>query len=273
MKTIIVPTDFSPVAANALNYAVNMALSINASILLFHTYQIPVTVTDTPLLMISVDDLKADAEKRLEHARQELEHVTSGRLKIYAEARLGNVTDELEEICRKIQPFAIVMGTTGHSAVERVIFGSNTLSVIRHISSPVICVPTGREFGTGIKKIGLASDFREVVETVPVDTIKLFVAQFNAALHVLNIHYQELPAELPEQSALLQTAFADLKPEYHFIEHKDIEQGVHEFAEKNNLDLIITIPKKHKLLEGIFKKSSTKQLIYHSHIPVMSLHN
>lgn len=273
MKTIIVPTDFSPVAVNALNYAMDMALSINASLTLLHIYQIPVAITDTPLIMVSVEELKADAEKKLDTTKLELERITGGKLKIYTEARLGNVTDELEEIGKKLQPYAIVMGTTGHSAVERVIFGSNTLSVIRHITWPVICVPTGKAYGAGIKKIGLACDFREVATTVPTDAIKAFTAQFNAEFHVLNIHFQELPQELPEQSALLQTALADLKPQYHFIQHKDIEDGIHEFAEKNNLDLIITVPKKHKLLDGIFKKSSTKQLIYHSHIPVMTLHN
>jgi nucleotide-binding universal stress UspA family protein len=250
-----------------------MALGINASLLLLHIYQIPVAITDTPLILVSVDDLKDDAEAKLDKMRRELEHVTSGKLKIYTEARLGNVTDELEEIGKKIQPFAIIMGTTGHSAMERVIFGSNTLSVIKHITWPVICIPVGKAYGTGIKKIGLACDFREVAETVPTEAIKSFAAQFDAEFHVLNIQYQDQQPELSEQSALLQTALQQLNPHYHFIRHKDIEEGIHEFAEQNNLDLIITVPKKHKLLDGIFKKSSTKQLIYHSHIPVMCLHN
>lgn len=273
MKTIIVPTDFSPVALNATNYAIDMALAINASIMLLHIYQIPVAVTDTPLILVSVDELKADAEKRLDLARQELERVTGGKVKIYTEARLGNVTDELQDIGLKTQPYAIIMGTTGHSAVERVIFGSNTLSVIKHITWPVICVPTGKAFGNGIKKIGLACDLREVAETVPAEGIKKFAAQFDAEFHVLNIHFDETPEVSSEQSSLLQTALSELNPQFHFIQKKDIEDGVHEFAETNNLDLIITIPKKHKLLEGLFKKSSTKQLIYHSHIPVMTLHD
>lgn len=273
MKTIIVPTDFSPVALNALNYAADMALSINASIMLLHIYQIPVAVTDSPMVMVSVDELKEDAEKRLQTAKQDLERVTAGKIRIYTEARLGNLTDELEELGQKIQPFAVVMGTTGHSAVERVIFGSNTLSVIKHITFPVICVPTGKALGAGIKKIGLACDLREVAETVPAEGIKKFAAQFQAEFHILNIHFEEKDKGASEQSSLLQEALNELNPRFHFIQHKDIEEGVHEFAEKNNLDLIITIPRKHKLLEGLFKKSSTKQLIYHSHIPVMTLHN
>lgn len=273
MKTIIVPTDFSPVALNAINYAADMALHINASLMLLHVYQIPVAVTDTPLIMVSVDELKDSAEKRLEVARQDIERVTGGKIKIYSEARLGNVTDELEDICKKIQPFAVVMGTTGHSAVERVIFGSNTLSVIQHITYPVICIPSGKSFGLGLYKIGFACDFREVIATTPFDTIKNFLAQFpSSSLHVLNVHYKER-ADLAEESALIQSALEEYKPQFHFIKNKDVEQGIHEFAETNNLDLIITIPKKHKLLDGLFKKSSTKELIYHSHIPVLCTHS
>ena len=43
MKTILVATDFSSVALNATNYAADMALAINADILLLHVYQIPVS--------------------------------------------------------------------------------------------------------------------------------------------------------------------------------------------------------------------------------------
>jgi len=43
MKTIVVATDFSAVALNAANYAVDMALAIKADILLLHVYQIPVS--------------------------------------------------------------------------------------------------------------------------------------------------------------------------------------------------------------------------------------
>jgi hypothetical protein len=93
-------------------------------------------------------------------------------------------------------------------------------------------------------------------------------------LYILNVDHDnhQFKADTPEQSALLHNQLGDLKPEYHFIVHKDLEDGINEFAEKNNLDLIITIPKKHKLLESLFKRSSTKQLVFESHVPVMCVH-
>lgn len=274
MKTIIIPTDFSPVATNAVNYGVDMALAINASVLLLHVYNIPVAYGDVPVALLSVDEMKKSAEENIARLKKDLEHLTSGKLKIYAETRMGNVIDELEDLCKKVQPFAVVMGSIGHSAVERTLFGSNTLTAIKHLTFPVICVPTGKEYGKGIQKIGLACDFREVAETTPVTEIKEIVKEFHAQLFVMNVDYENknFRPDTPEQSALLHTVLEEVHPEYHFITHKDIEDGINEFAEKNNLDLVIAIPKKHKLLQGLFKKSSTRQLVFESHVPVMCVH-
>lgn len=274
MKTIIVPTDFSSAALNATNYAADMALAIKANILLFHVYQLPLSVSDTPIVLLSVEEMKEGAENKLLQLKNDLEHITSGALEIQTEARMGNLADELEDCCKQTQPFAVVMGTRGHSAVERALFGSNTLKVIKHLSWPIICVPIGKEYGTGIKKIGLACDFREVKETIPVPVIRTLVKEFQAELHVLNVDHndQHFKEDTPMQSDFLHTAFEELNPQYHYIEHKDIEDGINEFTETNNLDIVITIPKKHKLLENLFKKRSTKQLVFESHVPVMCLH-
>lgn len=274
MKTIIIPTDFSPAADNAVNYGVDMALAIDASVVLLHVYNIPIALGDVPVALLSVDELKSAAETNIAQLKKNLEHVTSGKLKIYAETRLGNIVDELEEMTKNIHPFAVVMGTTGLSAVERTLFGSNTLTAIKHLTCPVICVPKGKEYGNGVQKIGLACDFKEVVETTPVAEIKEFVKEFHAQLFVLNVDYdnRQFNAETPQQSALLHTVLEEVHPEYHFITHKDIENGINDFAETHNLDLLIAIPKKHKLLDGLFRKSSTKQLVFESHVPVMCVH-
>ena len=274
MKTIIASTDFSPAATNATNYAADMALAIDASLLLLHVYQVPISFTDVPVVLVSVDELRKGAEDHLEQLKKNVEHITSGKLKVYTEIKMGDVVDELSLLSDHVHPFAIVMGTKGHTAIERALFGSNTLTAIKKLHWPVICVPPGKEFGKGIKKIGLACDFREVVKSTPTHAIKELVKEFNGELHVLNVDYdnRQFNSETPEQSALLHSMLEELKPQYHFIKCRDIEDGINEFADQNNLDLVIAIPKKHTLLEGLFKKSSTRQLVFESHVPVMCVH-
>lgn len=274
MKTIIVPTDFSPIATNAMNFAADMAVNINASLMLLHVYQVPVSMTDVPVVLVSAEELRKSSETKLEEIKDALTHITSGKIKVYTEARLGDVSDELEDVCKHIQPFAVIMGTRGTTGVERVLFGSTTLTAIRHLKWPVIVVPPGKEYGTGIKKIGFACDFEKVVESTPIQFIRNMVKEFGAELHVLNVDYEgrHFKPETPEESLMLHTLLEDLNPNYHFINHVDIEDGINEFIEENNIDLLITIPKKHKLLDSLFKHSSTKQLVTQSHVPVMCVH-
>jgi len=273
MRTILAPTDFSPIATNALHYALEMANAIKANLMLLHVYQVPVSYSDAPIVLVSVDELRKAAERKMEQVREVVRKVLHGDQKLYTETRLGNVTDELEAICEKIRPFAVVMGTKGASAFERVLFGSNALSAIRHLHVPVICVPPGKTFGKGIKKIGFACDCKEVVATTPTRIIRDLVKNFEAELYVLNVNTDGRDQEeKPEQTVLLETLLSDLRPVYFFLEHNDIEDAINEFAEKNNLDLIISIPKQHKLVDKLFKKSSTRQLVYQSHVPVMCIH-
>jgi nucleotide-binding universal stress UspA family protein len=184
------------------------------------------------------------------------------------------VLTEIEGVCEHVKPFAVIMGTKGASGVEKILFGSVTLTAIRHLVWPVIVVPPGKKYGKGIKKIGFACDFDKVVETTPVQFIKNMVKEFGAELHVLNVDHENkhFKPDTPEESLMLHTLLEELRPSYHFINNEDIEDGINEFADKNNIDLLITIPKKHKLLDNLFKPSSTKQLVTQSHVPVMCVH-
>src|SRR5437762_2857113 len=78
MKTIIVPTDFSTTSNNAVNYAVGLGREINCSILLFHAYQVPVSMTDVPIVLISVEDLQKNAETKMAEEKKSLEQTAGG---------------------------------------------------------------------------------------------------------------------------------------------------------------------------------------------------
>jgi nucleotide-binding universal stress UspA family protein len=276
MKTIIVPTDFSPTALNALNYALDMAKSIDANIILLNTWQAPVSYSDapvSPVTTISIDDIRKSSEQRLADLQQDVARVTGGNVKVYIEARLGNTVDVLEEMCASVRPFAVVMGSQGSSGIERLLMGSTTLSVIRHLRFPVIVVPPGTEYKE-IKKIGLACDFKDVVETIPVEYIRSIVSEFNAELHVLNVNRdgEKYDENAPLESAWLDSLLGGIKPNYYFVQRDDIVEGINEFSEKHNLDVVIVIPKKHNLIEKIFHKSRSKELVMTAHIPIVSIH-
>lgn len=273
MATLLVATDFSPISTNAMHYAVNLAQVIKAKILLVNVYQIPVSLTEAPMVMVSADELKSSSEEKLQQLKTSLDHITSGRIEVETFVSFGNVVDELNNICEKIKPLCVVVGTKGHTGLELVFFGSTTLAAIRKLVSPVICVPPGAEF-RGYRKIGFACDFEDVEHNTPASFINKFTRLFGAKLFVLHVDHEhkQFKAQGPDESMVLHSMLQESNPAYRYIEKKDIEEGINEFAESNNLDLLITVPKRHKRIERLFKTSDASQLVFHSHIPVMCVH-
>ena len=271
MKTILLPTDFSAAANNAANYAANMALAINAGLLLLHIYDIPVGYTEIPLL-IDPEELKKSAENEICKLREQLIRNTSGKIKIETSVNLGTFFNELESVCDTINPYAVVMGNQGTTTALRLLFGSHTVQAMKHLKWPLITVPNGTRY-SGIKKIGLACDFKKVIDETTIDETKLLVNDFNAELHVLNIERQKIyDPEFGFESGLLQVMLFGLKPRYHFFKSENIDEGIMEFTEKNNIDLLIMMPKRHSMLDKFIHRSHTKQLLLYSHVPVMALH-
>lgn len=276
MKTLVVPTDFSSVSVNAMNYAVDMAQAINAGIVLLHVYNVPVSFTDSPVspvTTVSIEEMKRTSEERLQELKKNLVTVTAGKVEIFTEARLGEIIDELEQICASVEPLAIIMGSHGATGLERMIMGSNTLTAIRHLKCPVIVVPPGTTYH-GIKKIGLACDFENVVQSTPVEYIKNIVREFGADLYVLNVQdiEQEDLEDAMMDTAYLDAMLEDVNPRYVQLTGKDVVESITSFAEHNNLDLVMVIPKKHRFIDSLFHKSASRELVTHTHIPIVSIH-
>jgi len=272
MKTILVATDFSPAALNAANYAADMALAINANLLLLHVYQLPVSYSEVPI-PINEGDFMEDAEKSINELKEQLSCRRGGKLHIDTEVRMGLFfRQELETVCEDIKPYTVVMGSQGTTAAEHLFFGSHTLYAMKHLMWPLIAVPPKASFSS-VKKIGLACNLNQVIDTVPFEEISILVNDFDAEMHIINIDKQDVyNPETDCESVLLLKMMAPLKPTYHFITNKNIDEGIIDFAEKNKIDLLMVLPGRHGLLKRLTHKSHTKQLILHSHVPVMAIH-
>jgi nucleotide-binding universal stress UspA family protein len=271
MKTIIIATDFSTAALNAANYAGDMAAVINADLLLLHVIPTVVTYTEIPVI-INNDEVLRNKESEINELKLQLLVRAKNKISITTEVRMGRFFYELEAVCENIKPYTVVMGSQGTTAAERFLFGSHTINAIKDLMWPLITVPPQSKF-CAIKKIGLACDFNNAAELTPVDEIKMLVKDFNAAIHILNTGKEKVfNPDIVFQSGLLQQMLKDLHPFYHFISDENTDEGIIDFAEKNNIDLLVVLPKRHSLLNKLIHKSHTKQFVLHSHVPVMILH-
>jgi nucleotide-binding universal stress UspA family protein len=273
MKTLIVPTDFSPVSVNAMNYALSLAKDVHAAVILFHAYQVPVAFSEVPVVTISLDEMKKQSDEKMLELKESVAHVTSGGVELRVHNVLGDTIEELEILCNAEKPFAIVMGTHGTGAFETMFLGSTTLSAINRLHVPVMIIPPGATFKP-VHRIGFACDYSQVAESTPIEEIKKWVSLFDAKLKVLNVDYnnRQFNPTVPMSLTKVHELLAPLNPDFHYIDDPDIEDGINAFAETHGIELLITIPKKHKLLDKIFQRSHTRTLAMHAHIPILAIH-
>jgi nucleotide-binding universal stress UspA family protein len=270
MNIILVATDFSTSATNAVEYASSLALTLNAELCLLHVSQIPMIIGDVPRKEEETE-INENAQGRLEELKKMVKLKTAGKVPVDIQLQVGDFNQELQLVCDELNPFLVVLGSQGGSPVERFFLGSHTVHAMRHLSWPLITVPLQVRFSM-VKRIGLAYDFEQDMNRFDFETLKSIVNAFQAELHVINIgKKKEIDATRVFEPALLEEKLKDLKPDYHFITGQDANAGILDFSEKNQMDLLIVLPGIHGLFENINHRSHGKQFILHSHVPVVSI--
>lgn len=274
MKRIIVPTDFSDTAKNAARYAVQLAASIpDATIILYNlTAKIAVGSDGSPLTE-DKNDRFIILEAALANLKTELSDLSPAPVELVVEEG-SSLTENLERYVRHHGIDLIIMGITGATRLEQIFMGSNALNVVNLGVCPVIIVPPAASYKP-VNKVLFACDLKDVASSVPVAPIKSVLNSFNPTVLVVNVdteHYVEVSEEYKAQRALLENMLQEYNPEFYFIRMYDFQDSISSFAADRNVDLILTIPKKHPFLAGLFKTSYTKKLAYHSHVPILAVH-
>ncbi len=271
MKTILVPTDFSDASKKALDYAISLAGLMQAKIILYHAYHIPVPTTEMPVMIISPEELEKNNSERLGLFKKEV--AKNAAVEIECITSPGFAVDEICEIALEKDVNLIVMGITGTSKLEHIILGSVTTGVLKDSKKPLLIIPDNATYKTP-KKIAFACDYHDPIGISHIQQLKYFVKLFDAELFVIHV-------ELPDEKILVKEAISGVRLEdelegishsLHFPTHTNIIDGLNEFQQSHQIDLLIMIPKKHSLISRIFHSSNTKQMAFHTHIPILALH-
>jgi nucleotide-binding universal stress UspA family protein len=260
MQTVIVPLDFSLVSLNAAEYAVKMlAGSYNTNLVLFHMYE--------------KKNEEEGANLQLLNFKNKLSENSPLRIESIA-VHGDDLINEIERVVHHRHAGLVVMGITGKTALEKVFIGSNTLKLVDKNVAPVLIIPPDARF-EGVKNVALTSDFNDVRMTTPSVPIKSVLQLFRPALHVVNVnsaHYVSITAEYQKEKAIIQQMFSEYSPEFYFIGMNNFFEAIEQFTKDKNIDILITIPRQHSFLERVFKGHHTKKLVYHSHVPVLAVH-
>jgi len=270
MQNILVPVDFSEISRHAAIYAIKLAAQLHVpKVILYHAYQAPLTI-DSPVAAVQLFDeaqLKKDSSAALQHFRSTIENECSPGcfLETYNEYNL--LINGVDEVCNLTNSKLVVMGITGGGALAEKIIGSNTVTVARNSTVPVVIVSKDTEFKP-FSSIVLLTDYHHTDENLPIQKIHWLLDQTHAKLQVLHVEKDKNVQQALQEIVLLK----DHNPSYHVVHSEHFTTGVEDFVNTNGADLIIIIPKDHAFFSSLFITSHTTQLAFHSKVPVLAIH-
>ena len=264
MKTIIAATDFSDIACNAVYYAAHLSASVGAKLLLYHAVETNAIVAEST--MINLGEYYADeALIKLKQLKTELIAFTDNSIPIEVKLRWGKADAEMAQLCYEEKPFVLVMAATRKNSLDRFLTGSRTVNVSRQCEAPLLLIPENVSFKK-IKTIAIATDFKKVVDSMPLQELTHWMKNFAAGIEIVNV----MPAsgakgEDVAEAVAMETHFHEFNPQFRYVTSNNPLVGLHEYEEKYQPDLLIVIPKTHSL----FHKSLCKQLILHPSVPLL----
>ena len=274
MKTILVPVDYSETSNNALNYAMELAELSKSKIVLFHAYQVPLPTGDIPVMLVSPAELEKDNVHRIKKLEKKIQNKLSAHVQLEHECRSGFISDEIVSVANEKKADLIVMGIKGETKINRALIGSNTVSVIKHTKTPVLVIPEGCTYKKP-GKIVLAYDYRGVVAKPVLENLKRFVNIFKAKLLVLDVVQPEAVPVMENAVAgiTLENSLHGVEHSLYFPEADDVTSEINSFVDTYKADWLVMMPHRYKLFENIFHKSNVRQMAFHTHVPLLSLHD
>ena len=141
-KHILVPTDLSEGAHDALDYACELARKLDATIHLVNVIGIPaigVPELGVALTASVIDSMVVENQKALDElVARKCTDVRMGQ----ALLKTGDARDLINQTALEVGADLIVMGTHGRRGVSRALLGSIAETVVRSAPCPVLTVRT-----------------------------------------------------------------------------------------------------------------------------------
>ena len=267
MKKILFPTDFSPEAHNAYQYAVALAKETGAKIDLIHVYDDTLKGEDFYLDLTQQRELRVKRQKQKEV--QLLQFVNQYDFKNLGDKLIyPGVFIDQEIIDRSKRGCdLIVMGTKGERNSVNKFMGSVTTQLMMNASCPVLAIPSNANYN-GMEEIVYATTFSSKDQHF-VEKLVEFGNHFKAKIHFVHVTKDTSPETREERYIEgLSSGFARCS----IINNPSVMDGVDNFLKDHPANALALYIPKRNLWEQLFHTSFTKKMTFHTNIPLFVFH-
>ncbi|MDX1637724.1 MAG: universal stress protein [Balneolaceae bacterium] len=254
LDRILVPTDFSPNSDKALSFAIEIAQRSEARLYLMNSMKSMYSYSSEQL----IDKLRT--EDRLDNLESEIVQ------------EIGDPTGSILKQIEEIDADLVVMGSRGRSGTGKKLFGSCTMDVISQSPVPVLAIPEESSY-EGFDNIVFTTDYH-TGDLQALQTLSGFARLYDAELHILHVaNTMELETDIKYRG--FQELVREKINYEHLIFENIIERSFYEgfvnYMNEHEADLLSVTRYKKSFFQNLMERDHTRQIGYHSTMPLMIL--
>jgi nucleotide-binding universal stress UspA family protein len=273
MHTILVPTDFSKCANNAMMYALELAQRMGASVRALYVVYPNEGVDNNVYDAFFIDDyiqqrlraMKVWAKKftRSPHLRD---------VDVQCQCLVGLPVSTICEAATTHHASLIVMGTTGASGLRDVLLGSIAGGVVAHSKKPVFVIPPKASFRNNAR-FALATDFKMPLSRESLQVLREILHLQHTGLNIVHVLAENAKQPSQKQEDALSEKLGTIPHNFHYLHSENIPQAIHNFLEATDANGLVAVAHEHSLFRSLFAKSMSRTLAHHTNVPLLVLHD
>ena len=275
MKKILLLTDFSENSLNAIEYALQFFKKWQCKFFILHVQKTSEYISD---------DLMAAKPKSfvyravLENAKNELTELIlqiqkqhkNNKYKFQPLLDYDNLTDAITQAVSTNEIDLIVMGSNGATGAQEIIFGSNTLQVIRHINNCILVVPEKYQF-QGINSVLFSIHQDQEIKPESIAILKDVLVKYDAKLNALLVLQEKNEEREKSFDTLLNTKFKKIPTKSNTVIGLNFPEAISAYIQISKIDLHALVMEKEKILDRIFYGSNAKAISESTQMPLLVL--
>lgn len=275
MKRILFPTDFSEIAKNAFLYALKMADSLDAEILLLHTFDMP--IIDGAEIPINFKEIYDTLEiQQMAHFKDHIPQLKQiadsnglGHIQLSHLLKSGDLTYAMQEVVQVQNISLVVMGTSGASGWFDSLFGSQAGEAITVLSVPVLSIPMEARYEK-IKTIAFTNLYREK-DFEALKRLVEIASKFKATIK--SLHVKKSSSTISVEEIRAWESKCDGWPvQFFVVPHDNVRETIEDFLHNQHIDMLTMLTEKRGFFEDLFSSSLTQKISYKIDIPMLALH-
>ncbi|WP_339709388.1 universal stress protein [uncultured Kriegella sp.] len=278
MRKVLVPTDFSENALNAIKYACQIFKYEKSEFFIVHTFADEVYRRDVDNDRSLLNELKETIFQKSEEELQRVQHAITAyspnpKHNYNYISAFGTLVDEVNDIVNKEHMDIVVMATRGQTNDRSITFGSNTLQVLKYVDCPVLAIPENYAYHPP-KEVLFPTNYLLPYKRRELKLLSDMTESFRSIIHLLYIDpIKRLSLRQEDNQEFLRQCLRKNKLVFETTPEKDKTIAISKYIVHKKIDMLVIVNSRHSYIEDMLYQSTIDKLGLHVKIPFLVMQN